>query len=290
MSFSTFIRRLKYQPTELTTVYKDALTKSHRLTTKRPIKLRASSLPTCSLLFLEKMLLDDVETEEAMMDYYCSVGTTVHSHLQKWLGKSGKVYGNWICKSCGYKHQNTVKWKCPKCKSHMEYEELEVEYNVFSGHIDGLLKLKNGKFIVFDYKTTSSSNIYDKKYIPVPKHIIQVSAYAAILQKLYGMKIDSVSVVYVARDNPTLVAEYNTVFTDKMYKFTLDYLKKQIKGFKAAVKSYETGDFKYAVKYKLCSSYHEYKEETEKFMGMNGCHLSKVCFNELPMIQYFSSL
>ena len=289
MSYAKFVRKLKYKPTELTEVFKEALTKSHKLKTKRPIQLRASGLPTCSLLFLEKMLLDDTETDEAMMDYYCSVGTTVHSHLQKWLGKSGRVYGNWICRSCGHKHENSMKWKCSKCKSHMEYEELEISYNVFSGHIDGLVKQKNGRFIVFDYKTTSSRNIYSKKYIPVHKHILQVSAYAAILRK-QGMDIESVSIVYVARDNPTLVAEYNTKFTDEMYEYTLEFLRKQIKGYKAAVKSHETGDIKHAVKYKLCESYNDYKEEMEQFIGMDGCHLSKICFNKHHTLQYFSSL
>lgn len=289
MSYKTFVKRLKFASTELTSIYKEALTQSAKLKTKRPIKLRASSLPTCSLLFLEKLLLDDFETDEAMMDYYCSVGTTVHTHLQKWLGKTGKIYGNWICKSCNHKVDNSSNSICPKCDSGMEYEELEVNYNDFSGHIDGVVKLRNKKHIVFDYKTSSTRNIYGKKYIPVPKHLLQVCAYAAILRKS-GMEIDSVSIVYVARDNPTLMAECNCKFTDDIYEYTLNFLKRQIKGFKAANKSFETNDIKHALKYKLCESSSYYKDEVHDFMGMDGCHLSKICFSEKHVKNYFENL
>lgn len=290
-SYARFLKKLRYRPTELTNVYKEALKNSVVTDHKRPIRLRASSLPMCSVTTLESMLVDAYETDAAMMDYYCSVGTTVHTHLQKWMGKSGKIFGDWKCNNPKCKHQvkNSVKHKCPKCKAPMEYVELEVEHNIFSGHIDGLLKLPNKKFIVFDYKTTSMQNIYSKKYIPVAKHLMQIAAYGAILRK-QGMDIDSLSVVYVARDNPAQVAEFNIPFTDELYEHTLEFLRQQIKGFKAALKSKETGNPATALKYKLCESYHDYKEEHEQFLGMDGCHLSTICFNNHAITDYLSAL
>lgn len=289
MTYSKFLRKLQYKPTALSETYKKALQGTLDTKNKRPIRLRASGLPSCSLHFLEKMLTDEFETEEAMMDYYCSVGTAVHTHLQKWMGKTGKIYGDWKCNSCNHTVKNSVKYKCPKCKIMMEYVELEVDYNIFSGHIDGLLKLPGNKYIVFDYKTTSSRNIYQKKFIPVAKHLMQVAAYGAILKK-QGYDIDSLSVVYVARDNPTLFAEFNIPFTEALHKHTLEFLRQQIKGFKAAVKSKETGNPEYALKYKMCDSYHTYKEEFEKFFGYSDCHLSKICFNKHASLDYFNSL
>lgn len=290
MSFVKFFKQLKYNPTEFTKIYKDCLTKTHALETRRQIRLRASSLPTCSLLTLEKMLLNETETEEAMMDYYCSVGTTVHSHLQKWIGKSGKIYGDWLCKNCNYTHKNTLVHICPNCTHHMEYVELEIEYNIFSGHIDGLIQQKNGKFIVYDFKTSSTKHIYAKKYIPVAKHLIQVCAYAAVLRKVHQMDIESVSIMYIARDNPTLIAEFNLKFTDDILDFTLDFLKNQIKGFKSAVKSVESGDIKHAIKYKMCSSINEYKEEVEKFFTYDPCPLCKICFDKNALLEHFNDI
>ena len=289
MTYAKFIKWLTYKPTMLSDTLKEALKDTLATKTKRPIRLRASGLPSCSLLFLEKMLLDEFETENAMMDYYCSVGTTVHTHLQKWVGKTGKIFGDWKCNSCGHTVKKSLKYNCPKCKTLMEYVELEIDYNIFSGHVDGLLQLPNKKFIVYDFKTSSTRNVYQKKFIPSATHLMQVSAYGAILKR-QGYDIDSLSILYVARDNPTQFAEYNIEYTKELHLHTLKFLKMQIKGFKAAIKSKETGDPSTAIKYKMCDTYNTYKEEYEQFFGYEPCHLAKICFNKHSVLDYLNSL
>lgn len=289
MSFNKHLSQLKARKTPISEAFTKCLTQSLDTKKKRPVRLRASGLPKCSLQFLAAFIEDPYEVDEAMMDYYCSVGTTVHTHVQKWMGTSGKVFGNWKCNECGHYVEHSVKHKCPKCSSVMEYVELQVEHDVFSGHIDGLLKLPNKKFIVFDYKTTSSFNIQTRKFIPIAKHLLQVSAYGAVLT-LQGFKIDSLSVLYVARDDPHLHAEYNIEYTDALHATTMEFLNKQIKGFKAARKSFKTRDYELAYKYKMCKSYNDYKNDHEKFFGMEACKLSQICFNKPMSMEYFNCL
>lgn len=289
MSFSKFLPKLTNKKTPISTSFSECLTKTLDTKNKRPIRLRASGLPKCSLHFLSQFLIDEFDKEEAMMDYYCSVGTTVHTHVQKWMGTTGKVFGNWKCHNCGHYVEKSVKHLCPKCKSVMEYVELEVEHDVFSGHIDGLYKLPNGKFIVFDYKTSSTMIVSRKKFIPIAKHLMQVAAYGAVLT-LEGYEIDSLSIFYITRDDPKQNAEYNIPYTKELHEHTIKFLKQQIQSFKAGRKAFKTKNFELAYKYKMCSSYHEYKSEYEKFFGLEPCELATICFNKSVALDYLNNL
>lgn len=292
MNYAQYLEDFNCRTTLVTRVYNSALTKKKELKTKRPILLRASSLPTCSLLLLEKMLLDDFDKDEAMMDYYCSVGTTIHTFVQKWLEDCGSLYGDWICQNqkCRTKHSHSVEASCSTCGSPMTYHEVELAYDILSGHVDSIFRLKTGKYIVVDYKSTSSRSVQDKKFLPNAKHLIQVSVYASILRKVYGLDIESVSILYIARDNPTLTAEYNLDFTEDLHKNTMSFIKGQIKGFKAATKAKQTSNLDVAEKYKICKSYDHYKSEVEKFIGFDGCPLSKTCFSKSALKQHFVNL
>lgn len=290
MHYAQYLDDFKCRTTLVTRVYNSALTKKKELKTKRPILLRASSLPTCSLLLLEKMLLDDFDQDEAMMDYYCSVGTTIHTFVQKWLEDCGSLYGDWICPKCRTKHSHSIESNCSKCGSPMTYHEVSLAYNILSGHVDSIFRLKNGRYIVVDYKSTSSRMVQDKKFLPNAKHLIQVSVYAAILQKIHGLDVESVSILYIARDNPALTAEYNLEYTEDLHKNTMSFIKGQIKGFKAAERSKQDASLALAEKYKLCKSYDHYKSEVEKFISFDGCPLAKTCFSKSALKQHFLNL
>lgn len=172
----------------------------------------------------------------------------------------------------------------------MEYVELELEYHDFSGHVDGLFQKNDGTFLVFDYKTSSIESVRNKKFLPVKKHLVQLSSYGAILKKVLKLDVSEISVLYLARDNPNFFVEFNRPFTDDLYAYSLDFIRSQIKAFRAAKKSLETNNPEYAIKYKLCQSYHDYKEEYEPLLGFDGCPFAKMCFNKHNTIQYFSSL
>lgn len=292
MQYNQFFDDFQYRSTLVSRLFLDALTKKKDLKTRRPIRLRASSLPTCSLLLLEKMLLNEYDKDEAMMDYYCSVGTTIHSHTQKWLGDCGKLYGDWRCpnKQCSAFVQHSIDYKCPKCQNLMDYCEIELEYDIFSGHVDSIFLQPNGRYIVVDYKSTSSRSVSERKFIPNAKHLIQIAAYAAVLTKVYNLDIESVSILYIARDNPQQIAEFNLDYDEDLHAHTMQFLRNQIKGFKAAERAKETGNLRLAQKYKLCQSYDHYKEEVEKFIGFDGCPLARTCFSEQACTRHFTSL
>jgi len=69
-----------------------------------------SSSPYCGLEDAYTIMQNGgplLKTEmSAMMDFYCSVGTTMHEHLQKWLGKVAYddvyIIGDFKCTQCGH--------------------------------------------------------------------------------------------------------------------------------------------------------------------------------------------
>lgn len=267
---------------------------------KREKRLRASGLPTCSLKILRDFLLDDdseVESEEAYMDYFCSVGTSVHTYAQKWMARSGKTLGHWECK-CGNKVEFSTEHICKVCGAEMLYEEVTVNLDILSGHVDGILKVKikkggDGQYlIVFDYKTTKLDNIRkETPWLPVPKHLIQVAAYALILEKQHNLTgIKRLSVLYIARDNPKYFKEYSIEWTDELRKETMELMRQQIRGWKAAMKSLSDKNVKAALRYKQCKSFVEYRETMMPLLSPNGCILSSICFDEKAVTEYFNQL
>lgn len=125
--------------------------------------LRASSMPICPNKYLYdyyNYLSRGFSKVDYCKDFYCGIGTSVHSAVQKWLpiANPGILMGNWECKYCGkwVKDENCYKGRrwvnfivynkvgpinCPKCKRRMEYSEFELVFpdGKITGHTDGLL-------------------------------------------------------------------------------------------------------------------------------------------------------
>lgn len=117
----------------------------------RPPRFRLSSSPFCAYRFLFQWY-DFVKTGEAdfwdySADFYTSIGTSIHSVLQKWvpIKNPGMYLGNWKCPKCGKIIEAAVGPKfCKKCKKWMQYEEFSfLEKPGFSGHCDGIYLLNN---------------------------------------------------------------------------------------------------------------------------------------------------
>lgn len=120
-------------------------------------KIRASSMPFCPIKFIitsnEKYIKGS--TWNYFGDFYCDIGTAIHSAVQKWIPKSypGVLFGNWICKKCYYYIDNKkVNYRynfkagpllCPSCKREMLYDEIAMYFlltnNIVTGHCDGIL-------------------------------------------------------------------------------------------------------------------------------------------------------
>ena len=127
---------------------------------KRDLELHPSGFPYCPLRTLHEFLNKDYSpTGETTFSgsYFVSVGTLVHTLIQRFMGMSGKVWGNWHCRNenCDYKTKKISKYhECPKCGSQLEYDEIGYMLgDTLSGHQDCLFEDSNGNFWVVDYKT-----------------------------------------------------------------------------------------------------------------------------------------
>lgn len=190
--------------------------------------LHYSSLPYCALrkmyTTLDKGGFFQYEDMEFGMRYYTSVGTTVHEGIQEYMSmlgadrglddgykknSLGAVVGNYECQACGSKYPFSTDPFCAKCGAQMEYKELQVKWgkNVI-GHCDGLYmyEVKPKRYIVIDYKTTSSKAVWMHlnrgPVFPYKKNVAQIESYLVSLEVQYGITIDGWALIYMPRDNP----------------------------------------------------------------------------------------
>jgi hypothetical protein len=70
------------------------------------------------------------------------------------------------------------------------------------GHIDAIFRSKDGSYHIVDFKTTSLITAAEKAKNPPLGYKRQVRAYAYLLWKQYGIKVKSVMLMFIPRDNP----------------------------------------------------------------------------------------
>jgi len=219
---------------------------------------------------------DKLEEETFTKDFFCNIGTVVHSVVQKWLGLTAHLYGKWKCPVCNkIKHEGFGPVIC-ECKTLCEYEEYELNYNIITGHCDGLF-LINNKFYVFELKTISTNGINARirEGKPYYYHSNQANMYSLMCQKLklpYPL-IGNV-IVYITRDNP---------FKFKAFAhegINLKTVKETLRDYKRATKMMDTGEFKNLTK--QCAYYAESKD----------CPYKSICFknNINETLKTFSDL
>lgn len=198
--------------------------------TKKP-RLRVSSFPYCPIKNYFQLAdgLQDLAQITAQSDYFTSVGTTVHSILQRWLGtifvgregeeeQQGHMFGEWFCPTCKTKPKLTIidDIICPDCGNFMEYKELFGMWKggAIGGHTDGIF-VDGDDWWVIDYKTTSKSKVdswrrnpkrtnNDASNIVLPYYanVKQIESYCVLFENRFKHKIKGWILVYLCRDNP----------------------------------------------------------------------------------------
>jgi hypothetical protein len=232
----------------------------------------------------------------AMMDFYCSVGTTMHEHLQKWLGKVAYddvyIIGDFKCTQCGHFIEFTEYQDCPKCGHEMQYEELSVKFGHNTvGHVDCLLCVTIGKekhYIVLDYKSSSMAAILQhnkSKKFPYAYNQFQIETYVALLEDQFAereLKISGWVLVYISRDAPSNFVPVGEMVDEEKKK----QLHAQIamwdkqsyyvyQNIRVTPEVFEFKKLAPLVKHKLCPTKEFYLDRVK---GYEPCPLEKHCF------------
>ena len=183
----------------------------------------------------ENMIGDLIKVDKTFLDdYYEKIGLAVHNVIQRWLAKTGILYGKWRCH--GRPKLGVGPFKCSRCGKTMTYVELELRDGGLIGRPDAILVYKDGYFIL-EFKTTSLLNL-DSDNLPYPSHVNQANSYSIMLEKT-GKKVYGFSVVYIARDNPR---SYKYFVTERSgFDYSLHEMNLRL--FEEALQMLKTGNF-----------------------------------------------
>ena len=194
---------------ELLGVYARAMQESmiiEKTDLARLYNLRCSGLPYCPTKVLLNYGRKGLYTPINMgMSFYIGVGHAVHHTMQTYLSQSGQFMADYECKECGKKYPLSLQHEC--CGFPTSYEEVTLDigkrkYLRVQGHIDAIFKTRKGKIYIVDFKTTSLKSIESAAKKPALGYMRQVRAYAYLLWKQYGVKVDGVMLMFIPRDNP----------------------------------------------------------------------------------------
>ena len=177
-----------------------------KIVRNKPKDFRVSGMPICAI----RHLLFSKSSESFSMDFHTSIGTAVHETTQKWLalgGYKGRIFACWKALETGEVIGPCFKDEIPKSWNNytVVYEEITINYKCHSGHIDLVVELLPGHFVVIDFKTTDLSGKKRKypnwrNYYPASRSsIMQISTYATLLRVIYKLNIVAWSLVYVDR-------------------------------------------------------------------------------------------
>lgn len=194
---------------------------------------RCSSLSKfCQIATLIPLIENKLEQESCMQDFYCEIGTAVHSVMQKWMGVKNYLYGLWECPKCRSIQEGFSPKKC--CNKLCIYKEYSLNWRGISGHCDGIISI-DSLFYILEFKTISLKGLKEREELKRPYyfHSNQVNMYLLMAQKLKlpNPLVGSV-IVYIARDNPNKFAVFpktgidlDTVnLTYKLYKEMIEML------------------------------------------------------------------
>lgn len=160
-------------------------------------EVRASSMPICPKKFILGCLdyINGNSSWDYRGDFYCNIGTTIHSALQKWIPQAipGQILGNWECWKCSTVNPKTNKriplivsgkvgpLACPNCGQPMEYREFTLRFKgcPMTGHCDGIVLdkgfLVNTLKIAYDENFVRRVNgfLYSNSTVKVPAYILE---------------------------------------------------------------------------------------------------------------------
>lgn len=274
----------------------------------RAPQFRPSSFPSCPIINWMKLTrfraLGNNENHHYFnMEYYTSVGTTVHEKIQYFMGFTGKLWGHWKCinPDCRAAHRaadkldplgNVLKHGkptrkcstnniCPRCDEPMLYVEVTVKYRGVTGHIDGIIVMPGNRWAVIDFKTTSTKKVQrGTAAFPEKKHLKQLPFYVYVLEKTYakkyGYKIDHFSLIYMPRDNPHHFYEHKEKWNSRWRTRCSNLLDDESRKWEAVNHDLESGTFNEIIAAKPCSCAGDY---ATKMLGYGECPMATHCFN-----------
>jgi hypothetical protein len=175
-------------------------------TFRRKSEFRISGFPYCPI---RSLLFKGDGFAQFRSEFYTSIGTAVHNTLQKYLRHGNfkdKIFACWKIVETG-EIIGPCKFSDIPAKYHnytIEYEEITINYNGLSGHVDLVIEILPGKYIVIDFKTTNLRKTQSyrewQKYYPASRSsIMQISAYSTLLKTQFGLNIVAWCLVYIDR-------------------------------------------------------------------------------------------
>lgn len=208
------IKRISYQVESVLRSALDEGLHPQEVDPSRVTKLRISSFPFCHVrwfLDLPRTTAKKHKVSSASR-YFTSVGHVLHAVMQFGLDSvdlskySVSIIADWKCAGCGFHARMQKKpAKCDSCgSSSWKFEEVAIEEENVSGHIDTILSFQDGSkefWIVIDYKTTSIYAV-DRKPLPYIENCYQISAYVGRLHAAGKPVLPLALLVYTPRDNP----------------------------------------------------------------------------------------
>lgn len=174
----------------------------------RLFEVHPSQIPICPMSFILgfEPNIKFERPRKMVSDCILNTGTSIHRVVQDFLGQHPEAFGNFVCHECGEIFElTTAKEACPNgCGARLFYEEVPINYKGFAGHVDFMVKHKDEIWLV-DFKTSSQFSI-DKKVKNTPSNYnLQTLAYALLLRLQYKIKVKGRAIVYISRDNPSVM-------------------------------------------------------------------------------------
>ena len=270
---------------------------------RRDSELHPSSLPICPLResYNRHLRPTDFPVYNTFgQDYFLNVGTLTHEILQRWVGASGKIVGNWSCAACKAKYPFCTRPAgCKKCGGDsLNYHELGGKDGNVSWHTDGLF-LKSNKYILFDYKTTGEKQLIDHektgKVFPYSANCFQLEAYVPLIARKYNISIDYYALVYISRSRPN-APNGHYIHVQEVNESLVEKWAERLERFKEAhalalqVNEKPVQVFREAMRTKICEDEEFYKSKVHVFY--NECPLAKngVCFDRKKLVKEIKSV
>lgn len=183
----------------------------------RLFKLRCSQLPYCPRSVIMNYVLRGMhQSMDFRMAYYVSVGNAVHHVMQTFLAMSGTLLADYSCRECGTKYRLSYVHEC--CGFPTHYEEVTIDWKGIGGHIDAIFKDSKGRLWIVDFKTSSLTGSKVKLKNPGPNYKRQIRAYAYLLWKQYGLRVEGLMLVFLPRDNPWSPVIWELKMDDAQYE------------------------------------------------------------------------
>lgn len=272
---------------------------------RRDLELHPSGFPYCPLRTLHEFLNKDYSpTGETTFSgsYFTSVGTLVHTLIQRFMGMSGRVWGHWHCRNenCSYKTKKISKYhECPDCGSQLEYDEIGYMLGgTLSGHQDCLFEDSNGNFWVVDYKTCLLSKAMKhaangKELAGNNTYRAQQETYVALCQKRFkkffekqGIKfsVKGYILVYMPRDIPFQFQFVANEVPPERKKEVWETICRNIEEHNAILDAESFSDIEHLIADKPCKSIEDYRNNMAS--PYSECPLLGVCFREKQLKGY----